>query len=153
LWRTVQVGELKQARAILAVGAVVLSIALLSGCAARGITLDTIATDRSIITGSTGGSGDQQRPDATQTSDEATIRNAVTSVDLEALGVGETLGWNNTRTGSRGRVTEISEFREAGRPCRRFRTTREAFDGVALYEGEACLLSGNEWTMLSFRPL
>jgi surface antigen len=137
-------------RATLAVGAILAAVALASGCAARGITLDKIAQDRSIITGST---GEQSRPDPTQDSDEATIRNAVTSVDLEGLGVGESIGWNNTRTGSRGRVVEISEFREAGRPCRRFRTTRESYDGVALFAGEACLLSGSEWTMLSFRPL
>lgn len=131
-------------------GLLLLMLALSAGCAARGITLDTIAQDRSITTGSTGSA---EQPDETTIADESTIRNAVTSADLESLPVGGELAWNNSRTGSRGRVTEIEEYREAGRPCRRFQTTRESFDGVSLYSGEACLLSGSDWTLLYFRPL
>jgi len=134
-------------------GLLLLVMVLSAGCAARGITLDTIAQDRSIITGSTGTGATAQPADETMVADESTIRNAVTSADLESLPVGGELAWNNSRTGSRGRVTEIEEFREAGRPCRRFQTTRESFDGVALYSGEACLLSGSDWTLLTFRPL
>lgn len=135
-------------------GSLLLLVLVLSaGCAARGISLDTIAQDRSIITGSTGSNGAAEQPDETSVADESTIRNAVTSADLESLPVGGELAWNNSRTGSRGRVTEIEEYREAGRPCRRFRTTRESFDGVSLYSGEACLLSGSDWTLLYFRPL
>jgi surface antigen len=130
--------------------ALALAMAAGAGCAARGITLDSIAADRSIVTGS---NGSAQRPDPATVSDEATIRNLVSAADLESLAVGESVGWNNSRTGSRGRVLEIDEYREAGRPCRRFRTTRESYDGIALYGGEACLLSGNEWTMLSFQRL
>jgi surface antigen len=136
---------------MLAAGAVVVAVALSSGCAQRGITLDSIAADRSIVTGATNGT--VPRADTTSASDETTIRNLVSAADLEGLATGESIGWTNSRTGSRGRVVEIVEFREAGRPCRRFRTTRESFDGVALYLGETCLLSGNEWTMLSFDRL
>ncbi|MCG6113748.1 MAG: hypothetical protein MEQ84_01000 [Mesorhizobium sp.] len=134
-------------------GLLLLVLALSAGCAARGITLDTIAQDRSIITGSTGSAATAHPADETTVADESTIRNAVTSADLESLPVGGELAWNNSRTGSRGRVTEIEEYREAGRPCRRFQTTRESFDGVSLYSGEACLLSGSDWTLLYFRPL
>jgi surface antigen len=150
LWRSVQVIDVSWIRP-LSCGALILLLTLATaGCTARGISLDTIAQDRSIITGST---GTQARPDEQVVADEATVRNAVTSADLESLPVGGMLAWNNSRTGSRGRVTEIEEYREAGRPCRRFRTTRESFDGISLYSGEACLLSGSEWTLLYFRPL
>ncbi|NMG38860.1 hypothetical protein GRZ55_06335 [Chelativorans sp. ZYF759] len=150
MWRPVQVVDLIRLRPLLRGGLLFLVMLACAGCSARGITLDTIAQDRSIITGST---GTQARPDEQVVADEATVRNAVTSADLESLPVGGMLAWNNSRTGSRGRVTEIEEYRESGRPCRRFQTTRESFDGISLYSGEACLLSGSEWTLLYFRPL
>jgi hypothetical protein len=139
----------KSALRFLAVTGILTAVALASGCAARGITLDRIAADRSIITGS----AESAAPiDPAATSDETTIRNAVSSADLEGL-ERNPLGWTNTLTGSRGRVVDISEHREAGRPCRRFRTTRESFDGIGVYRGEVCLLSDDEWTMLSFQRL
>jgi surface antigen len=151
LWRSVQVNHRQRFARYLAFAVPFLAMAVATGCAQRGITLDSIAADRSLVTGAT--NGVHQRTDPVAVSDEATIRNLVSAADLEGLAVGETIGWTNSRTGSRGRVTDIVEFKEANQPCRRFRTTRESFDGVAVYSGEACLLSGNEWTMLSFERL
>ncbi len=148
--RRVQVGSADFARARrAAVAAACIGLALLAGCSARGLGLDAIAADRSIVTGSTSA----PKPDPHTLSDETTVRNAISAADLESLGVGQALAWSNAQTGSRGRIMDVTETRQNGRPCRSFRTTREAFDGVAIYSGEACLRPDNQWSMLSFRRM
>ena len=88
--------------------------------------------------------------DPEQISDEATIRNAVSSANLGVLGP-RPLAWANQDTGSVGTVSEIAEAKENGQLCRRFKTSRESFEGIALFAGKACLDDGGEWAMSSFR--
>jgi hypothetical protein len=125
---------------------------LVSGCAARGLGLDQLAADPTLITGSTAKQAQPQAPDRTVTSDAMTVRNAVASADLRALAPGG-LGWANAETGSRGAVTNLVEHKDRGVLCRRFTTTRESFDGVALYRGESCLAGSSLWAVTAFEKL
>lgn len=123
---------------------------VVAACGSRGVTLDDIAKDTSIITGSVSSSAKPK--DDTEISDAATIRNVVSSLDLDA-GAPSMLAWANAETGSRGALSAISEHSESGTLCRRFEATRESFDGVALYHGESCLASGGIWAMIAFDRL
>jgi hypothetical protein len=114
-----------------------------AGCASGGLGLDGLGVDDTIATGSIAREGDGA-PDAEQLSDEETIRNAVSSANLERL-TGGSIPWANSATGSRGEISAIVERIEDGRLCRRFSVSRESFDGVALYRGEACLATGDWW--------
>lgn len=119
---------------------------VLGGCAG-GMSLEKVDADPSIIT--SGVPQDAGTTDTARLSDEATIRNAVSSADIEAAAAAP-LAWANADTGSRGTITGLTERKDNGRLCRSFTTTRESFDGVALYRGETCLLGGGGWLM---RPL
>jgi len=131
--------------------AVLATCVLLTGCAG-GFHLAKVETDRSIITGSI-----QPAPTASRLKsggegqlDEIAIRNAVTSADLDAA---PTLAWENPETGSRGIISEIQETRESRFPCRSFRASRHAFDGILLYEGKACLAGQGNWQMRQYQPV
>jgi surface antigen len=87
-----------------------------------------------------------------QLSDQATVRNAVSSADLAGLGT-QPLAWANPETGSRGAITAVAEQRQNGQLCRKFTTSRESFDGVAMYRGEACMAQAGVWKLLDFKPL
>lgn len=82
-------------------------------------------------------------------SDEATVRNAVSSADLEKLGANP-LPWANSSTGSAGVVSAIREERQDGLVCRHFSTTRHAYDGIANFSGRTCLIGQGQWQLLSF---
>lgn len=120
---------------------------LLAGCAG-GIDLRKAAVDESIVTGSVAVEATQ--PAEALLSDQSTVRDAVSSVDPEALGEAG-LAWANSRTGSRGTVTSLVEITRRGLPCRRFVTSRESFDGVKRYTGEVCRVGGDLWQMSAFR--
>lgn len=141
-----------QAMAMTARRAIVLAtMALcLAACGSRGVTLDDVAKDTSIVTGSV--QKTETPKDATELSDAATIRNVVSALDLDA-GAPDALAWANAETGSRGALRQISEYNEQGTRCRRFEATRESFDGIALYQGESCLASGGMWAMTAFDKL
>jgi surface antigen len=132
-------------------GVVIVSATLvLSACAGRG-GIETLAADPTLVTGSA-----QQvagAADETTMSDEKTIRDAVSSANIESLGANP-LAWANAYTGSRGTVTALSEHKlDDGRVCRKFSTTRESFDGVGVYNGETCTASANNWFMRAFSRL
>lgn len=101
--------------------------------------------DRSISTGTI------PRPARSETSlsDEATVRNAVTSVDLAKAGANP-LPWANTATGSAGVVSAIREDHDQGRVCRAFRTTRHSYEGIAVFSGQACMTGSGDWTLTAF---
>lgn len=124
------------------------ALGLLAGCGARGIGLDDIAVDRSLVTGSVESTASAP---ADQTSDQVTMRNAVGSINVEQMG-GQPIYWANPETGSRGAITAVDEYSEKGVTCRRFTASRESFRGVALYRGDACLGDGGNWWMRSFDP-
>lgn len=122
----------------------------LAGCGAGGFSLEQAEVDRTILTSSTPASAspiDQDRA-----SDQTTIRNAVSSADIQELG-GQAVPWANSDTGSRGSITELAESRDNGQLCRRFTASRESFDGVALFKGEVCLAGAGAWRMQDFKAL
>lgn len=127
------------------------SLALLAGCAG-GVNFAKVEADRSIITGSVRPSAKPAMGKSAPENelDEIAIRNAVTSADIQAA---PTLAWENPETGSRGLISQIRETREANLPCRSFRASRHAFDGILLYEGKTCLAGQGRWQMREYRAV
>lgn len=132
------------------VAAILCACALLSGCGAGGFSLAKAEVDRSLYTSNVPAAA--MPYDAERLSDEATIRNAATSADLETLG-GAPLPWANADTGARGQITGLVEIKREGTICRRFDTTRESFDGIAMFRGEACMVGSGAWRVQSFDPV
>jgi len=130
--------------------AIVAAALPLAACGAGGFSLEKAEVDRSILTSST---QPQSAPaDSDRDSDQTTIGNAVSSADIEQLG-GQAVPWANAGTGSRGSITELAELKDRGQTCRRFKASRESFDGVAMFEGELCLASAGGWRMQGFKAL
>lgn len=96
--------------------------------------------------------GSQRSVDRARISDEATIRNAVSAADIESLR-GAPLAWANSVTGARGVISGLAEQKDSGLLCRDFTTTRESFDGVALFRGEACTAGAGAWRLQKFEAL
>lgn len=119
---------------------------VLGGCGAGGFSLEQADIDKSVVTSSV--EADPSPDDAGLAADQATVRDAVSSADVEAL-AGRELAWANSGTGSRGTITGLRQDKSDGRLCRSFSTTRESFDGVALFKGRACL-AGGAWRMETF---
>lgn len=122
----------------------------LAACASGGLDVSKAEIDDMTRTGSVSATG--QAPDAARVSDETTIRNAVSAVDPEAAKA-QPLAWANADTGSRGDISNLTEQKENGTLCRTFTASRESYDGVALYTGDACKANGGAWYMRSFKPL
>lgn len=121
----------------------------LAGCGTKGFSIEDAVPDRALLTGSIASRQPAAMPDPVILSDEETIRNAVSSAIVESEGVDE-IGWANANTGSRGAIRKLTERNEGARLCRRFTASRESFDGVHLYNGEACLSSSRNWSMTAF---
>ena len=122
----------------------------LQACATHSIESATADIDQATQTGALPAS--EQTVDPTRVSDETTIRNAVSAADPEQAKV-TPLAWANADTGSRGAISDMMEREEGGVLCRQFKTSREAFDGVAVYEGDACKGDRGVWYMRDFKPL
>ena len=60
--------------------------------------------------------------------------------------------WANADTGSRGAIDSLVEEKRNDMLCRRFTTSRESFDGVAVYKGQACMVAPGTWQMQEFTP-
>ncbi len=100
--------------------------------------------DRSVKTSSVRPSGGEGA------SDETTVRNAVSSVDLERNG-GNPIPWANSKSGSAGVINTISESKDdVGRLCRDFVTTRHSYQGIAYFRGKTCIGNSGEWLLLNF---
>lgn len=120
--------------------------ALLTGCGTAGFSIEKAVPDTSIVTGSVASAP----PDDTgRTSDETIIRAAVSAAIVEESVEG--IGWANADTGSRGTIRDISESRDGGFLCRSYVATRESFEGIHLYQGEACLGASRAWSARSFQ--
>jgi len=132
------------------VAALLCASALLSACGSGGFSLRKAEVDRTFYTGNV--SAPRTTGEAERLSDEATIRNAVTSADIETLN-GAPLSWANAETGARGQVTGIAELKGKGTLCRSFSATRESFDGVGMFKGEACMVASGAWRLQSFEAL
>jgi hypothetical protein len=118
-----------------------------SGCTSRAPSLESMGFDQ-IKTGSISGSR-AVAPDAERMSDETTIRNAVSSANLDDAAAGR-LAWANSQTGSRGEVFGLVEYMDESRLCRRFRVSRESFQGISLFRGEVCMSMAGEWWVRTF---
>lgn len=116
----------------------------LPACASGKFSMKQAEVDRSLYTSSVPAT--VSPVDALRQSDEATIRNAVSSADIEGL-AGAPVPWSNAESGARGSITDLAEYREDGLLCRRFTTTRESFDGVRLLKGRACMGNAGDWRM------
>ncbi len=128
--------------------ALLCAVLVLQACASGGFSLKQAEVDSSLYTGDTPVSNRSSQA-SDLISDQATIRNAVTSADIESLS-GRTVPWVNADTGTRGTIEGLAEFKRDGRLCRRFKTSRESFDGVALFTGEACRVSAGAWRLQNF---
>jgi hypothetical protein len=113
-----------------------------------GFSIEDAAPDRSVVTGSIS-SKPFTTGDTVGSSDEATIRNAVSSAIVNEIGENG-IGWANAGTGSRGAIRDVRETHDDGMLCRRFTASRESFSGVHLYRGETCLGAARLWVMKSF---
>jgi hypothetical protein len=119
------------------------------GACSSGNDLSKLGVDSSIQTSSLP-SDTVQNP--TQNSDANVIRNAVSAVDLQATS-GSPLSWANQDTGSTGTISEIRESTDTGLLCRDFKTSRESFEGVAMYTGSTCMNTEKQWFVRNFVAL
>ena len=90
------------------IAAVLFASAMLSACGAGGFSLEKAEVDRTFYTSNV--AAPRTPVEMERLSDEATIRNAVTSADVETL-AGAPLSWANAETGSRGQISGIVETR------------------------------------------
>lgn len=123
------------------------SVVIASGCLLSACSMSSKGADHSItnsISPQTAATGDTE-----QISDETTVRNAVSSADPSGISAGS-IGWANAATGSRGAISSLVEAQEGDVLCRRFTTTRESFEGIALYTGKACMTEPGSWKMMAF---
>lgn len=125
-------------------------ILALAGCGVGGFSLEKAEVDRSLVTNSV--SADQTSGSGGIEADQATIRNAVSSADVEQL-AGKEIVWANADTGARGTITQVTEAKQGGRLCRSFTGSREGFDGVAIFEGQTCLVGQGAWRLETFKAL
>ncbi|MEC5321890.1 RT0821/Lpp0805 family surface protein [Aurantimonas sp. A3-2-R12] len=123
----------------------------LGGCVVSGPGLGDMV-DNSFITGSIAPAVDaaptQVAAQPDQVSDRRTVRNAVSAADIE--GAGGRYAWANPQTGANGVITALQEVRAGRQICRKFQTSRQRFDGIALYNGEACTVGEGEWALVRF---
>jgi hypothetical protein len=117
----------------------------LTGCTSLDVLGGSPKVDRSIATGTIPGKPQSE----TSLSDEATVRNAVSSADLNKMGANP-LPWANAATGSAGVVSAIREDHNQGQVCRAFKTTRHSYDGIAVFAGQTCLTGSGDWMLTAF---
>ncbi len=123
-------------------------VAGLSGCTViSGKGLEEAAVDTSLTTASI--PPIDPAVAAETLSDSRTVRNAVSAADIAKVDAAP-LAWSNADTGASGMITAISETRAGDAVCRKFKTSRQRFDGVALYAGEACTTGQGVWTLTQF---
>lgn len=129
--------------------------AALSGCAMSGFDIDKAMPDKTSITGSV----TKPQPvvsaevnSSSKLSDQNTIRNIVSALNFTQWGK-TPVPWANPDTGSQGTITTLAETKDADGLCRKFETSREAFDGAAIYRGQACMEQNGNWALTAFAPL
>lgn len=81
-------------------------------------------------------------------SDEIVIRERVG--DLKEGQMSDPLPWSNVLTGSAGVISNFSTSTDGAKSCRVFETTRHGFDGVALFNGRACMRPDGGWDLVEF---
>lgn len=117
------------------------------GCTVMsGAALEENAVDRSVVTNSVPPIAPAV---ADALSDSRTVRNAVSAADMTRSD-SQPLAWSNTDTGATGAITDLREIKAGDQTCRTFRTSRQRFDGVSVFAGEACTRGSGEWTLTRF---
>lgn len=127
--------------------AAVLAVALyLSGCAI-GKSVDKLADDGGLTTGSIPQSVVVEDVDP---GDAEQIKLAVADAG-DTVSDSNLLAWSNPETGNSGTITAIDEYiGTSGQSCKKFRTTVDSFMGISLYEGETCELKKGFWVLSWF---
>lgn len=127
--------------------AAVLAVALyLSGCAV-GKSVDKLADDGGLTTGSIPQSVVVEDVDP---GDAEQIKLAVADAG-DTVSDSNLLAWSNPETGNSGTITAIDEYiGTSGQSCKKFRTTVDSFMGISLYEGETCELKKGFWVLSWF---
>ena len=120
----------------------------LSSCGTMG-GLSKVDNDPALVTGSVPGNRDIN---TAEVSDANTIRNAISAVDLSKAS-SVPFGWANRETGSAGTFSKVAETSKDGTVCRDFETSRESYEGVALFHGAACIGADGQWFMQEFAQL
>jgi hypothetical protein len=131
-------------------GALLAGMLALAGCGAGGFSLEKADVDRSLITSSVG--AEQASGSGGIEADQDTIRNAVSSADIQEL-AGREIAWANVGTGARGVITRLTEAKQGSRLCRSFAGSRESYDGVAMFQGETCMVGQGLWRLEAFKTL
>jgi len=127
--------------------ALLLAATSLSACTVmNGAALEESAVDRSVVTNSVPPVAPAV---AAALSDSRTVRNAVSAADISRDEL-QPLAWSNTDTGATGAITDIREVKAGDQTCRTFRASRQRFDGVSVFAGEACTKGAGEWTLTRF---
>ncbi|MEF2070440.1 RT0821/Lpp0805 family surface protein [Consotaella aegiceratis] len=121
---------------------------VLAGCTISDGGMNGLIDD-TITTGSISKAPAAAAPSNDLISDNRTVRNAVSAADIHTVEA-QPLPWANAETGTRGEITAITEIKGGGQICRLFKTSRQRFDGIALYNGEACTNGAGEWTLTRF---
>jgi len=123
----------------------VIALSALQACAIANPKNTGYAPDKTV-TSALSSSGEREM-DENLEKDGKIIRNLVVNTSLSSSYLQEGMAWENSDTGSRGIVSSIQSIKEGKRTCRAFKTTREAFDGVMVYEGKACDTPNGGWTL------
>lgn len=113
-------------------------------------SLTSVSATDSKLTTSAIQTNYQAEPDSV--SDEATVRNAVSSADISKVGP-IAIPWANTSTGSAGVINAIREENNGSYVCRIFTTTRHSYRGISNFDGKACLVGSGEWQMINFKEI
>jgi hypothetical protein len=132
--------------AVATAGALAMTL-LLAGCGGGRSVADMADDNAGVTTASVA-----TQPDTQMVSDQSLIRNAVSQADLSTMDR-TGMAWTNDETGSRGSISSISEYAEAGSTCRKFVVSRESYSGVNLYDGDACLVNGRDWKLRAFKSM
>ena len=150
---------IRQSRPVSVTSIVAIALSL-SGCG-TGADLAALDDDPTLITGSI------QPADVAATSavspvvsahsdeimsDRDAIVGMAMSADLDALG-GEALAWRNSKTESRGAIRDIREVAVGTAICRQFTASRQNYSGVALWTGEICRRTGEDWRVTNFQKV
>lgn len=121
----------------------------IQGCVVSGNQNQARQTDHSLVTSAvTADKGSLD--DVLLLADQQVIRDFVAKAGANQTG---SLAWTNQETGNRGTISALVNLQENGYTCRTFQTTRESYDGVLLFSGKACNISGNVWTMTDLKAL
>jgi len=121
----------------------------LQACAIADPKTMGYAPDKTI-TSALASQGERQE-DENLEKDGKIIRNLIVKTSLSHSSLQEGMVWENSDTGSRGIISSIQPIKEGDRTCHAFKTTREAFDGVMVYEGKACETANGSWVLNQFR--